>query len=221
MYRNIAVTVSTVVFLAGGLAVTGCEEPDEEAQQQHEQEDGQNDEQQDDEAGAEPDDDHAEEILEAMAEGAVTYFEGDQRWSTADGNEPWHDAAEADEMPGSYVAFDDKVFPGGAGVKLETAPHPPEDGEALPTEPKVLEGDEGVNIDDILTQLDVELGDEERFRYVYETGSETGTEATATLRAEANLDPDSSEHQTIFVQIEAEDDLVASYSHPYMEWEGH
>lgn len=212
MYRNLAISVSTVLVFAGMAVGVGCDEPEEDAQQQD-----------DEQAAAEPDSERAGEVLGILADGAHAYMEGDQEWSTVDGPEPWNDSRAADETPGNSLAYNDKVFPGGTNVRVEFAPQVPEGGELVETDPELVEHDADSDVlDATLAMLNRPMDDEEPFRYVYETGPETGAEATATIRAEANLDPDPPEHHTVIKELGIDvDEGRATVSDSIVENEGH
>lgn len=68
----------------------------------------------------------ASNILSNVSGAAKGYFEGDQVFSLANGDQPWHAAstsgnvADRDTRPGMPVELADKVFPGGDGVAFTT-----------------------------------------------------------------------------------------------------
>ncbi|TXD38627.1 prepilin-type N-terminal cleavage/methylation domain-containing protein [Lujinxingia vulgaris] len=64
----------------------------------------------------------ASNILSNVSGAAKGYFEGDQTYSPANGDQPWHAAVPADRATraGMPVELADKVFPGGDGVAFTT-----------------------------------------------------------------------------------------------------
>lgn len=149
----------------------------------------------------------ADEMVPAIAGEAIAYFRGDQAWSTEGGTEPWHDAARVDETPGTVVDFEDKTFPGGTDVRIRTSEAVPEDGESLQPDPQTF-GDGDVDIDVLLHRLGLDLNEPTYFRYTYETGPDTGHNATATIIAEANFDPATPEKHTLTKQLYVDEDAT-------------
>lgn len=141
----------------------------------------------------------ADTYLAAMADGAQRYYEGDQTYSTQHGAEPWHTDG---GNPGEPVGFDDKVFPGGPGIKVVSTPQTPHSGETVAPEPRIESGDVDFEADVIFKTLNVDFPDDQYFRYVYETGTGTGDEATATLKATHNFDPSTPRQHTVIQELE-------------------
>lgn len=185
---------------------SGCDD-DDDAQQQTE--DGQADDLSDefDEYQLRAKASEADGIISVAADGAKRYMEGDQLWSTPQGTDPWHIADEDDssERPGMPIGYQDKTFPGGPNITLETADEIPEGGETVEAEP-FIEGHVDFDADAVLSQLMLDVNQPMYFRYTYETGPGTGAEATATITAEANFNPDTSEHHTVTAELEVTDD---------------
>lgn len=147
------------------------------------------------------------EFLELAADGAAAYFEGDQIHSRGEGAEPWHD--KPDEQPGTPVGFDDKTFPGGAGIEVETIPEVPGPGEALPPEPTIVDGDADFDPEVVFRTLnmDLRLVSALGYRIVYETGPGTGEEATATIRVQAHPERTDGETEQLVVELGVGSDL--------------
>ena len=160
--------------------------------------------------------------LELAADSAVRYCEFDQQYSIIDGAEPWH-MAEPDDparRAGMPVVFDYKVFPGGPDIEITTSPTVPEDGEEIVPDFHI-EGDVDFDAAPVLQALTLYNSAPSRFRYTYRTGSETGSEATAEIVAEANFDPSTPEHHREVVELYVEDDGECWATPIYTEYEHH
>lgn len=106
----------------------------------------------------------ADGMMSTMLDGAQSYYEGDQEWSTDDGAEPWHNASEENETPGNSVGDDDKTFPGGDSEEVHTHNEVPRNG-AQGT-PDISAEDHG---EETLNQLDLTLDDDTYFAYSYQS----------------------------------------------------
>lgn len=158
----------------------------------------------------------ADAHMAVMADGARAYFEGSQTYSTQDGAEPWH----ADGgNPGDPVGVDDKVFPGGPGIKVVSTPRTPQGGDKVAKDPRIEEGDADFKASDVFDALDVDFPQEKYFRYTYETGPGTGDEATATLKATHNFDPSTPWKHTVTQNIEVMDGGVVRVQSRFTEHE--
>ncbi len=148
----------------------------------------------------------AQAIVSTMALAARAYYELDQQFSSEDGREPWHmaETGHPTRRVGMPVAFSDKVFPGGPSIKVKTSPQIPEGGERISPQP-VLVGDVDFEAQDVFRKLNLSLDEPLYFRYTFETGPATGDGATATIRAEANFDPTTSDHHTVIQRLEVTD----------------
>lgn len=161
----------------------------------------------------------AEGTMSRMADGARAYFEGDQQFSREDGVEPWHVADEdADYRPGQPVPFDKKTFPGGPEIKVVSSPEVPSGGDSVSYEPETVKGD--INAQLVFDALGIHQMEQQRFRYVFETGSGTGSDATATIRAEANFNPDSPHNHTVIQELEVGEHMGAVVIPMYTKHEG-
>ncbi len=152
----------------------------------------------------------AEALVQLMSDGARTYFEGDQMWSQADLMEPWHvaDSEVQGRQLGMPVFFDDKVFPGGPDITVVSSQEVPADGESVTAEPHI-EGDVDFDAEDVLRTLNAVFPDSMFVRITYETGPGTGTDATATITAEANFNADTSEMHRVIKELSVDDDYGA------------
>jgi hypothetical protein len=138
--------------------------------------------------------------LYRMESAIYGYFASDQRVCSAASKscaEPWHGAT--DDPDGSYVPSKDKVFPGGVNQTLVLTPKMPTGGELVALQPVASDHLEATLA--ALAGSDGSLPETSPFRYTYKTNGETGTQAEATLTAEADFNPDSPERHTIVVRF--------------------
>lgn len=124
----------------------------------------------------------AEGIMNTLAQGAMSYMEGDQQYSTSAGPEPWHTSTDgsSSERPGMPVGFGDKVFPGGTDVDMGTHSDVPVGGGQVMPE-FVITG--SAHDDEILQTMNLQLEEALYFTYRYNTGGDTGQAASLDLGA--------------------------------------
>jgi len=139
-----------------------------------------------------------EQIMSKMADGSVGYFTSEQRGSTTDGDEPWHNSI----TPGDPVGFNSKVYPGGAQCDL------PDNPTTIPTaggkqDPDASSSYSGCQ-DAIVRYHGLELEDPLYFQYDY-TSSGNGTDAIATITAQADFDPNASDDETHIQTLSVDD----------------
>lgn len=148
----------------------------------------------------------AEEKVRGISLAAADAFEADQFYcgGAADCEHPWHDDV-ADV--GDPVDDEDKTFPGGTDFAMSTMDEVPEEGHPEPVQLQFDEQtDADFDIDTVKTLLELAVEEEADVRYTYETGSEAGFEAKATITAETVLDPDLDRRRTITQTLEVDDE---------------
>jgi prepilin-type N-terminal cleavage/methylation domain-containing protein len=116
-------------------------------------------------------------IVKKLQDGAKGYFESDQVfYDSGDSNpaEPWHVASGTGEEPGLPVQFSNKVFPGATDYSLATMSQTPQGGtKGLPS----LTPDDA-EAEATAKKLNLDVLDPTYFMYVYNTGSDPGSDAT-------------------------------------------
>ena len=124
----------------------------------------------------------ASNVLTTMSDGARSYFDGHQQFSTPAGSEPWHESGTDNTRPGMPVSTADKTFPGGVDFGFRTHDQMPSGGGQMRPNLESIDGD-----DDIARQaaraLNFQINSYTYFVYSYETGSDPGGDAEVTLRA--------------------------------------
>lgn len=110
----------------------------------------------------------AQTLLSNISDGAKSYFERDQQFSPTGGTEPWHVAVadSRNERPGMPVPSQDKVFPGGDDVSLETHATTPTGGAKAMAELRSDDLDD-INLAAAANALQLQLAEATYFRYNY------------------------------------------------------
>lgn len=135
----------------------------------------------------------AESISQKMVYGARMYFTSEQRFSAPDGDAPWHSG----EPSGQPVPFEMYVFPGGTSFTMVTHDAIPRGGiKVAPTLDITAPG-----VAAALERMSISFDEATYFRYTYTTGPDEGLYATATITAEADLDPSTPEVHTLVYEL--------------------
>jgi hypothetical protein len=136
----------------------------------------------------------AEWHMRSLTDSCKSYFTSEQKYSQADGREPWHAALPGPNGSnlGYPVPWVDYVFIGGTDFTLSNMRAIPRDYERLPSDPVANK-----HKDAALNMIYGPFGYPTAFRYTITTGPGTGYDATCTVTAEADLDPTSTEVHTI------------------------
>lgn len=143
----------------------------------------------------------ADGIMETMATGAISYYEGNQQVHTND--EHWHHTDEghvSDLEPGMPVPAGDKVFPGGdGGGDLPILTHdniPVGGGQMMPRSDFGEDSggsEDGLSGEELILQaLNFGLDEATYFKYVY-NANESGTDAEFAMWACHAFDSESNE----------------------------
>lgn len=122
-------------------------------------------------------------IMSVMSQGARVYYGSDQRYSTPNGPEPWHEASDGrSSRAGMPVAMGQKVFPGGTNFGLRT--HDELSAGGAKQFPIIVGvADNAEFAPQVASRLNFHLSSPTYFTYVYETGDATGRDASMVLRA--------------------------------------
>ena len=122
-----------------------------------------------------------EGMMWTIAYNARSYFTSEQKYGEA-----WHPPVpgEADKAAGYPIRWDSYVFPGGKNVTLTSVSKVPEAGAAVPYAPTA-----SAHLDPLLDKLQPGFEGSSSWRYTYKTGPGNGDQATASVTAERDFDP--------------------------------
>jgi len=127
--------------------------------------------------------------MNVMSDGAVSYFQSEQQkcGNNSDCSSPWHSGTPI----GNPVPTPDKTYPGGDSFSMKFVPDIPKSGTKLPPRTGFTAYEKKV-----VRRLGVELEDPVYFQYRYASNG-TGQDATATVEAEADFDPDATDNHLV------------------------
>ncbi len=135
-------------------------------------------------------------VVSALAYGAASYFESEQRYSGPGGGQPWHAAQqEPSKAAGIPVPWVSYVFPGGDGFTWTSLDRIPRGGERLPARLGSSEIERAT-----LERLGYGWSEPKHFRYTYEASGRGGS-AQVVIRAEADLKPETPQVHTVEVRV--------------------
>lgn len=140
----------------------------------------------------------AENVMKQITNGAKSYFTTEQYNCNGDSDceHPWHNLG-GGQAKGIPVPFSDYVFPGGTSGSLVTHNAVPQGGTKYDPDPSNMTvGGTNATYANLTNKLGITLNDPLYFRYDY-SASSTGTDAVATVIAEADFDPSSSDFHTV------------------------